>query len=526
MLFLDGSGADHFNTLNPKNSTFCFWTRSTSDGQTNYVFLRKTQTSLLLYDSIWNKNNSIFSCITSNQQSVIKSYVSRCWDLRSSSFSESPDVRFNISQLVEPDGPCQAAHILKGITESVRKARDLRSVDPDGSVQRDNGQSSDAKLRRSKRAWMIPGTVWCGSGNKASNFSDLGVFEETDKCCREHDHCKDTIASLSFDHGVFNTNIFTLSHCDCDNRFRHCLLGVNNTVSNIVGYGYFNLLKMRCFEFSHRMKCARRTWWGRCIFSELTQYAVVKGPTNYTDTLSETGEGTLEMSFHQTITLEENQVTKNSEASLSIQANDSKSNSEALSPVSALPEPSVTTPWSRKSESSTVPTDTPKTTFPQYTRDRLQKGKFEVCDSYRDLDSCHLQIPSLQEKYGLRNTDLRTMYHCNCTARLAQKISLMDEVGPVHLLLMDFVSQSCFILPRSENCTEGTSCSESQAEAPVIQHWRKDMMHVRHLVDFNRNFKKMNLKRSKRKDSVVKLRKKCIRMHNKLHRTRVTEQLL
>lgn len=46
-----------------------------------------------------------------------------------------------------------------------------------------------------------------------------GMFEETDKCCREHDHCKETIASFSFDHGVFNTNIFTLSHCDCDNRY-------------------------------------------------------------------------------------------------------------------------------------------------------------------------------------------------------------------------------------------------------------------------------------------------------------------
>lgn len=176
MLFLDSSSAGHLKTSNPKNSTFCFWTRSTSDGQTRYVFLRKTQTSLHLYDSIWNKNNSLYSCITSNQQSVIKSYMSRCWDLRSSSFTESPDVRFNISQLVEPDGPCQTAHILKGITESVRKARDLRSVDPDGSVQQDNGRTTDLKLRRSKRAWMIPGTVWCGSGNKASNFSDLGMF--------------------------------------------------------------------------------------------------------------------------------------------------------------------------------------------------------------------------------------------------------------------------------------------------------------------------------------------------------------
>lgn len=40
--------------------------------------------------------------------------------------------------------------------------------------------------------------------------------------------------------------------------------------------------------------------------------------------------------------------------------------------------------------------------------------------------------------------------------RLARKIFQMDEVDPVHFLLMDFVSQSCFILPQSENCTDGT----------------------------------------------------------------------
>ncbi|KAA0704265.1 Group 3 secretory phospholipase A2 [Triplophysa tibetana] len=444
------------------------------------------------------------------------SYVSRCWDLRSSSFSESPDVRFNIRQLVKPDGPCQTAHNLKGISESVRKARDLRSVDPDGSVQQDHGESSDLKLRRSKRALMIPGTVWCGSGNKASNFSELGMFEETDKCCREHDHCQETIASFSFDHGVFNTNIFTLSHCDCDNRFRHCLSGVNNTVSNIVGYGYFNLLKMRCFEFAHRMKCARRTW---CIFSNLTQYAVIKGPTNYTDALPEKDKHILEMSFRQTIMLDDNQVTKTSEASLSIQTNDSRSNSEALSP-----EPSVTTLWSRKSEPSILPTDTPKTTLPQYTGDRLQKGKFKVCDSYRDLDSCHLQIPALQEKFGLRNSDVRSMYHCNCTKRLRtvrKEQGLYGRYGYKRKRL-----SAKFAFYQTISVSFPCSCSDSQAEAPVIQHWRKGVTQVRHLVDLNRNFKRMNFKRSKRKDSAVKLRKKCLRMHTKLHRTRVTEQKL
>ncbi|KAL1266113.1 hypothetical protein QQF64_001788 [Cirrhinus molitorella] len=357
---------------------------------------------------------------------------------------------------------------------------------------------------------MVPGTLWCGSGNKAMAFTDLGVFEDTDKCCREHDHCKDTIPSFSYDHGVFNTNIFTLSHCDCDNRFRRCLLGVNDTISNLVGYGYFNMLKMRCFEFAQQMQCAKRTWWGTCAVYELAQYAVVKNAANYTDTLPEQD---METSFHQAITRGQNQAAKNTEESLTKQ--DSKSGREEPSPVWTSPGPSVTTPQSRKSEA-----DAPKIT------DRPQKGKFEACELYRDLDSCHLQIPALQEKFGLRNPGMRTLYHCNCTSRLLQKMlsKELDETDPVHSLLLDFVSQSCFTLPQSDNCLNGKSCSTNPPEAQLVQNWRKDTTGGRHLVDFKRKIKRMNLRRSKRKDSPVRLYKKCIRMHTKMQRPRVPEK--
>lgn len=188
---------------------------------------------------------------------------------------------------------------------------------------------------------------------------------------------------------------------------------------------------------------------GRCVNSELAQYAVVKDAVNYTDTLPERDMETLEMSFHQAITLGQNQVTKKTEESLFTRSKDSRSGTEEPSPDSTSPPwPSVTTLLSRKSEASVVPTYTPKTTIPQNKPDRqhqgelinttsirsavnqpssqnLQRktsfsgfiGKFEMCGLYRDLDSCHLQIPALQEKFGLRNPDLRTLYHCNCTAR-------------------------------------------------------------------------------------------------------------
>lgn len=152
--------------------TFCIWTRSTSGGQTQFVFLQRTQMSLVLYDSIWNKNNSLFSCITSDEQSVIESYLSRCWE--DSSFSKSLDERFDISELIKPHGPCEAAGISEEFTASVWRTRDLRSVEPDGFEHQEGGESSRQTLHRSKRAWMIPGTLWCGSGNEATAFTDLG----------------------------------------------------------------------------------------------------------------------------------------------------------------------------------------------------------------------------------------------------------------------------------------------------------------------------------------------------------------
>lgn len=175
MLFHAGFSADN----SEKSSTLCIWTRSTSGGQIQYAFLHRTQTSLLLYDSIWNKNNSLFSCMTSDEQSVIESYLSRCWE--DSSFSKMLDERFDISELIDPHGPCEAAGITEEFTASVWRARDLRSVGPDGFAHQDSGESSTQTLHRSKRAWMIPGTLWCGSGNKAMAFGDLGKLDYIDQ---------------------------------------------------------------------------------------------------------------------------------------------------------------------------------------------------------------------------------------------------------------------------------------------------------------------------------------------------------
>ena len=55
-----------------------------------------------------------------------------------------------------------------------------------------------------------PGTKWCGPGNTSSNYDDLGTQRETDKCCRDHDHCDDILEPHTTLHGLNNTDIFPM----------------------------------------------------------------------------------------------------------------------------------------------------------------------------------------------------------------------------------------------------------------------------------------------------------------------------
>lgn len=78
-------------------------------------------------------------------------------------------------------------------------------------------------LHRKKRAlsdWLIaPNTKWCGRGQTADKYSELGGASKADKCCRRHDHCKFNIYGMSTKWRLFNYQPFTISHCNCDARF-------------------------------------------------------------------------------------------------------------------------------------------------------------------------------------------------------------------------------------------------------------------------------------------------------------------
>lgn len=108
-----------------------------------------------------------------------------------------------------------------------------------------------------KSLFIFPGTKWCGAGNVAKNYDDLGPSRATDACCREHDHSEDNIAAFETKHGIRNTNLYTMTHCKGDRKFYGCLLNDSSVPSVAVGKIFFNILRTTCFDYTYPKKCVQ-----------------------------------------------------------------------------------------------------------------------------------------------------------------------------------------------------------------------------------------------------------------------------
>ncbi|XP_050516737.1 phospholipase A2-like [Diabrotica virgifera virgifera] len=114
-----------------------------------------------------------------------------------------------------------------------------------------------------KHIYSILGTKWCGVGNIAENYDDLGEEEETDKCCRAHDNCPDIIKAFNRKHGLFNSAFYTRVHCDCDAEFYDCLEAAGTASSKEVSSIYFKVLHTQCFKKDYTvLSCTKITVYG------------------------------------------------------------------------------------------------------------------------------------------------------------------------------------------------------------------------------------------------------------------------
>ncbi|XP_066510993.1 uncharacterized protein [Hoplias malabaricus] len=247
--------------LNPDHEPFCLHTQFTL-GRTECTFLRRSAAaeSLLLYRTLWTSDQHVQECSVSAEEALIQNHITLCrrertWDLNRT--------HLNLSLLWGAGGSCA-----------------FQSLPEEPGRNLDSGHQVGDKIRK-KRAWILPGTLWCGQGSSAGEYEQLGMFEHVDRCCREHDHCSHVIRPFTVKFGVLNPSFFTISHCDCDQRFKQCLLNSNDTVSNMVGYTFFNLLKLRCFNLVQKRHCTQLNWFGRCTSVRAAPFAILRNPTSY-----------------------------------------------------------------------------------------------------------------------------------------------------------------------------------------------------------------------------------------------------
>ena len=108
----------------------------------------------------------------------------------------------------------------KYISSSRTVAPNLTVVEGHVKERQISNGSNPGGRRRSRRQLngmlIYPGTKWCGNGNTAEAFDDLGSETAADICCREHDYCPFTIESFTRRFNLFNYRLHTLSHCECD----------------------------------------------------------------------------------------------------------------------------------------------------------------------------------------------------------------------------------------------------------------------------------------------------------------------
>lgn len=105
-------------------------------------------------------------------------------------------------------------------------------------------------------ALVFPGTKWCGAGNVATHYNDLGEFREADMCCREHDSANESIPPFGAKRGIRNNLFYTMTGCEADKRFFDCLLKAQTFTSFSLGVGYFDLLRTKCYMYGRPTKCA------------------------------------------------------------------------------------------------------------------------------------------------------------------------------------------------------------------------------------------------------------------------------
>nr|XP_023965277.2 group 3 secretory phospholipase A2 [Chrysemys picta bellii] len=520
-----------------RSDTFCYLEAAGTAGTRYLSFLSQRSGALALVQSAWGGDGHLLACSIQEEAWLTRLYQESCAKSPQSSLFASPwspARQQALDSLAQQTHLCSRAEPLGAGRPRVRRAPVGKWA---GLALEERGR------RRARRGWTMPGTLWCGAGDSAGNLNELGIFQGPDLCCREHDQCSEQLSALEYNYGIRNYRLHTISHCDCDARFKQCLLEQNDTISNVVGITFFNLLEVPCFVLEQSEACVDWHWWGGCkhygpvALARMVQqsqyhYGLPPGETASPATRPP-GKGKKHARRgrkHQ----RKNRKTPGQDAG----AQGSQSPREDQRPVTpplprglgTLPpapaEDGATTPHrhvpdlggqepppltraseqgptpgterpppggagmegvgqpqdrdsarpAQRTNSPPTPASEPRRTPTPHPPELSRRAPARSCGCYRHLDQCEHKIAPHEVKYQLRNLDSRTLFHCNCTRRLAR--FLRRTKGPNEVeeeVLSDFISTACFVLEPPRGCTDG------EQQPNCIGLGRAVLMPARHL---------------------------------------------
>lgn len=165
-------------------STLCSWTKVLRSEEVHYSFVqsdpRQAPAALRLYHSSWSGERTLLGCAWSDDAAVVQNYLSLCRQ-RAHEFSDHPDENFDAESLLDAEDLCVpvASAALGGRSERTgkRPARSVGGHTAPSAPENNQGQAERSEVsihQRVKRGFIVPGTLWCGSGNKAPSYADLG----------------------------------------------------------------------------------------------------------------------------------------------------------------------------------------------------------------------------------------------------------------------------------------------------------------------------------------------------------------
>ncbi|XP_016157600.1 PREDICTED: group 3 secretory phospholipase A2 [Ficedula albicollis] len=337
-----------------------------------------------------------------------------------------------------------------------------------------------------------------GSRFVAPIGASAGLFRGPDRCCREHDQCGAQIAALQFNYGIRNYRLHTVSHCDCDARFRRCLLAINDTVSNIIGVTFFNLLEVPCFVLEESEECVRWHWWGGCErygvvplarMVQQNQYhpsLPVEEPPGKGRNFSRTGRKQLRQELRakpgrrQAWRPKTAQQPQGPGTPAPARDNDKPTTRHPAVQWGLEPGPATALtvsgqdlvgaeqgagisarPWYGSIGSSPATAQCGATPMPAV-NGRRQQGPGRGCRCNKHLGKCEHQIAPHEARYQLHNVDSRPLLHCNCTRRLVRCLHRARDCRDIDVtVLADHIAMDCFVLELPAGCSPGRGSQHS-----------------------------------------------------------------